>query len=133
MDPGFDTTIDPMLRQLLATIPNFEGLIAGVNLYASEGITVGSTTALIPEASDAAVTGATVEDGMSGDTDFPHGNLKPIVTVGERSICKASYGQKITGVPDGCGAYLPNDSTVRVMAQSESYGPLQDELETYVR
>ena len=32
----------------------------------------------------------------------------------------------VVGVPDGIGAYLPDDSTVRVVVQSESYGPIKD-------
>ena len=37
---------------------------------------IGSITDHIAEAADASATGATVEDGKSGDIDFPHGNLK---------------------------------------------------------
>lgn len=102
-----------------------------MKLYLEEGITVGSTTAIIAEANDAAVTGATIMDGMSGDLHFPHGNLKPIVTVGERSVCPESSGKKVTGVPDGMGAYLLDDVTVRTVWQSESYGPVSQQ-ETYV-
>jgi hypothetical protein len=50
-----------------------------------------------------------VRDGMSGDTDFPHGPLKAIATVGERSTCDDSLGEKIVGVPDGLGVYLVDD------------------------
>lgn len=105
-----------------------DGVSAGLIQYVEEGITVGSTTALIPEASDASrVEGAIAEDGKSGDTEFPYGPLKAIATVGERSVCPASEGEKITGVPDGLGAYLVDDDTVRVIVQSESYGPLRYE------
>jgi hypothetical protein len=88
-----------------------------------EGLAIGSTTALFPEANDAAVVGATVEDGMSGDTNFPWGKIKPIMTSGEMSYCSSSAGNKITGPPDGIGAYLADDDTVRVVVQSEHYGP----------
>lgn len=106
------------------------GVAAGLLQYVEQGLTVGSTTALIPEASDASVTNATVADGQSGDIDFPHGRLKPLATVGERSVCPTSMGSKITGVPDGLGAYLVDEHTVRVVVQSESYGPLRGQ-ETY--
>lgn len=109
-----------------------DGVAAGLIKYATEGITVGSTTDLIPEASDASrINGTTVEDGKSGDTAFPFGNLKAIATVGERSVCDESKGDKITGVPDGLGAYLADDQTVRVIVQSESYGPLRFETFSY--
>lgn len=88
---------------------------------------IGSITALIPEAADAAISGATVADGESGDTDFPYGNLKPLATVGEVSVCDDSMGEMIVGVPDGLGAYLKDDTTVRMIVQSESYGPLRYE------
>ncbi|KAJ1634199.1 hypothetical protein T492DRAFT_611328 [Pavlovales sp. CCMP2436] len=58
---------------------------------------------------------------MSGDIDFPHGNLKPIVTVGE---FWPGNGRFHVGVPDGMGAYLKDDKTVRMIVQSESYGPI---------
>ena len=48
-------------------------------------------------------------------------------TVGEYSICKDSVGEMIVGVPDGLGAYLYDDDTVRLIVQSESYGPLRYE------
>ena len=64
---------------------------------------------------------------MSGDTNFPHGNIKALASVGERSVCPESNGWKITGTPDGLGAYLPDDDTVRVVVQSEGYGPLRIE------
>ena len=45
-------------------------------------------------------------------------------TGGERNVCDENYGFKIAGPPDGVGSYLPNDYTLRVVVQSESYGPL---------
>jgi hypothetical protein len=112
---------------LLSTIFNAEEISAGLKQYKDEGIYIGSTTALIPEASDAAASGARIKDGQSGDVDFAFGNLKPLATIGERSVCDASLGEKIVGVPDGLGAYLIDDETVRVVVQSESYGPLRYE------
>jgi len=46
----------------------------GLEQMSSEGISIGSTTALIAEANDAgAVDGTTIADGESGSVDFPHG------------------------------------------------------------
>jgi hypothetical protein len=50
---------------------------------------------------------------------------KVLATMGERSVCPDSLGEKLVGVPDGVGAYLLDDETVRLVFQSESYGPLQ--------
>ena len=55
-------------------------VMEGLELYSSEGISIGSTTALTLEASDAAVSGAAIEDGQSGDVDFPFGSIKAIAT-----------------------------------------------------
>ena len=122
-DPGFNITMDENTMKILSTMLGAENVFEGLKQYHDEGITVGSTTDLACEASDAAVSGAPIEDGKSGDVDFPHGNIKAIATGGERSVCDSTYGQKITGTPDGVGAYLADDKTVRVVVQSESYGP----------
>ena len=50
-----------------------------------------------------------------------------LATVGEYD--KAS-GYMLVGVPDGMGAYLLDETTVRVVFQSESYGTC---LYTYYR
>ncbi|KAL7577323.1 hypothetical protein ACA910_002061 [Epithemia clementina (nom. ined.)] len=92
---------------------------------------IGSTTQIIADAADAGYSGAPIVDGMSGDTNFPHGDLKVLTTVGEYSICEDSAGEMIVGVPDGLGAYLYDDDTVRVIVQSESYGPLKYESYPY--
>jgi hypothetical protein len=112
---------------LLSTIVGAKGVLSGLEQYRNAGLSIGSTTALIPEASDAAASGAPIVDGQSGDTAFAFGNLKPLATVGERSVCDASLGKKVVGVPDGLGAYLIDDETVRLVVQSESYGPLRYE------
>lgn len=117
------------MKQLLSTINNTVEVIAGLMMYASEGYTIGSTTALVPEASDASITGAPIVDGKSGDIDFPHGSLKVLATVGERSVCESSIGTKLTGPPDGNGSILKDDDTVRVFVQSESYGPVYEAKE----
>lgn len=122
-------TMDENTMKIMSTMIGYKNVMSGLKQYQDEGITVGSTTALACEASDAAVSGAPIEDGKSGDVDFPHGNIKAIATGGERSVCGDTYGHKITGTPDGIGAYLPDDSTVRVIVQSESYGPLR--IESY--
>lgn len=64
---------------------------------------------------------AVVMDGESGDVDYPYGKIKVLNTVGEYD---AETGYMIVGVPDGMGAYLVDDKTVRVVFQSESYGPV---------
>jgi hypothetical protein len=84
----------------------------GLFQYQTSGWNIGSIQESIAEASDAAATGVPVMDGMSGNVNFPHGNMKPIVTIGERSVCDDSQGKKVVGVPDGIGAYLSDDSTV---------------------
>lgn len=123
VDQGFNMTFDDNTLKILSTMVGYEAVISGLQQYKAEGITVGSTTQLACEASDAAVSGAPIEDGLSGDTDFPHGNIKAIATGGERSVCDTTYGLKLTGTPDGIGAYLADDQTVRVVVQSEGYGP----------
>lgn len=82
---------------------------------------IGEHTARIPEASDAGASAALKVDGADGDVDFQFGNLKPIATVGEVDY---KTGTMIVGVPDGLGAYLADDDTVRCVVQSESYGPI---------
>ena len=42
-----------------------------------------------------------------------------LATVGETSTCSGSEGEMIVGVPDGLGAYLVDDKTVRAICQSE--------------
>lgn len=89
--------------------------------YMKDAKPIGHHTALIAEASDAGQSGAPVLDGQSGDVDFPHGNLKVLATVGEYW---PGNGEFYVGVPDGMGAYLKDDHTVRYIVQSESYGQL---------
>ena len=91
--------------------------------FLSSDQTIGSITALIPEATDASTLADSesyIVDGQSGDIAFPHGNIKPIATVGEYD---AETGAMIVGVPDGLGAMLSSDDNVRVIVQSESYLP----------
>lgn len=66
-------------------------------------------------------------DAFQRDTDFPFMDMKVLATMGERSVCPDSLGEKLVGVPDGIGAYLIDDDTVRIIYQSESYGPLRFE------
>ena len=90
---------------------------------------VGTHTAHLAEATDAkygVCAGGEGEafcavDGESGDTNYPHGALKVLATVGE---VNPHTGHMLVGVPDGMGAYLLDDDTVRFVFQSESYGPL---------
>lgn len=128
VDPGFEIALDENLMKIMMTMVNYEGFMEGLQQYQDDVLSIGSITALIPEANDAgAVDDVTIIDGDSGDTRFPHGNLKPVATAGERSVCSASYGEKIVGVPDGLGAYLADDNIVRLVVQSEGYGPLRHE------
>ena len=90
-----------------------------ISTDAAELKPLGAHTALLAEASDA---GSFIEmrhDGGSGDTAFPHGNLKPIATVGEYD---KTSGYMPVGVPDGMGAMLKDANTVRLVWQAESYG-----------
>eukprot|EP00406_Dinophysis_acuminata_P007158 CAMPEP_0179231102 /NCGR_PEP_ID=MMETSP0797-20121207/11171_1 /TAXON_ID=47934 /ORGANISM="Dinophysis acuminata, Strain DAEP01" /LENGTH=764 /DNA_ID=CAMNT_0020938181 /DNA_START=98 /DNA_END=2392 /DNA_ORIENTATION=+ len=82
---------------------------------------IGSHSAHICEATDAAYSTVTVMDGMSGDTEYPYGDIKVLCTVGEFD---KNTGFMLVGVPDGMGAYLKDSSTVRLIFQSESYGPI---------
>ena len=92
---------------------------------------LGSITQNIAEANDASRTGALVIDGLAGDENFPHGEIKPLYTVGEISHCEENLGDVYVGVPDGMGAYLTDDETLRIVVQSESYGPLYYESYPY--
>ncbi len=117
-----ESTID-----VLSSIAGGVDILEAYESYTDNSNIIGSNTALLCEAADASATGIVPMDGESGDTDFPHGNIKVIATMGERSVCDDSEGQKLVGVPDGMGAYLVDDDTVRVVFQSESYGPIRQE------
>ena len=80
-------------------------------------VTIGQTTALIPEAGSA-VQPEWLNDGQSGNTNFPYSSYKALATVGE---VDADTKQGLTGYPDGQAAWLLDDDTVRVAYQSESY------------
>lgn len=114
---GAALSATPFAKQMLYNSGAMDDWVA----ITSHGESIGSITARIPEASDAGGDKKLTIDGMDGDVDFPHGDLKPIATVGEFDICS---GEMVVGVPDGLGATLADDSTVRVIVQSESYGPL---------
>lgn len=124
VDQGLEINEESL--HLLGQVPGASEFLKYFQQYQAEGYTIGSITDLIVEAGDAAVSGAPVEDGKSGDINFPFGEIKPIVTVGERSVCDESYGETMVGWPDGMGAYLLDDETVRVVYQSESYGPIRE-------
>lgn len=57
---------------------------------------LGSITQHISEASDASRVGALVLDGVSGDVNFPHGNIKPVMTVGEINMCEENHGDVVS-------------------------------------
>jgi len=80
---------------------------------------LGWHTALLAEAADAGSRDELVRDGASGDTDFPFGNLKPLLTIGEYD---PYTGYMPAGVPDGQGVYRLDNCTVRLVFQAESSG-----------
>lgn len=91
-------------------------------------VNIGDTTALIPQAGSS-YKPEHLQDGSSGDTDFPYGNFKALATVGE---IDPDNGHVLTGYPDGQAAWLKDEDTVRVAYQSESYATLtSSEGETY--
>ena len=83
-------------------------------------VTIGETTALIPEAGSA-VREEWILDGQSGNINYPYAEFKALATVGE---VDSVTGEALTGYPDGNAAWLHDDDTVRVAYQSESYGRL---------
>ncbi|MEL6929224.1 MAG: esterase-like activity of phytase family protein, partial [Cyanobacteria bacterium J06600_6] len=90
--------------------------------------TIGETTALVPQAGSS-YEPEDLQDGESGNTDFPYGNFKALATVGE---IDPTNGLALTGYPDGQAAWLLDEDTVRVAYQSESYATLtSSEGETY--
>jgi len=124
--------LDPnmLIARYGMNISNPEHLYA-VSAAVNGHLQLGSITEMIIEANDAGRVGAPVIDGLSGDTSFPYGDIKPILTVGEVNMCEENHGDVWVGVPDGMGAYLYDDETVRVIVQSESYGPLRRESYPY--
>ena len=100
--------------------------------------TIGQTTAVMAEAGTASRK-TWRQDGNSGNTQFPFGQFKALATVGEidpsrKNKLKPKDYQALTGVPDGSGAWLKNNSTVRIAYQSESVGPIWERtpsIETY--
>ncbi|AFZ45595.1 Hemolysin-type calcium-binding region [Halothece sp. PCC 7418] len=86
-------------------------------------VSIGETTALIPQAGSSTKP-EHLQDGGSGDTDFPYGNFKALGTVGEED---PENGHVLTGYPDGQAAWLLDDDTVRVAYQSESYATMSNE------
>lgn len=87
----------------------------------AEMMPIGTHTAHICEATDATNSTVVPMDGQSGDTDYPFGDIKVLATVGEYN---SETGYMLVGVPDGIGAMLLDDETVRIVFQSESYGPI---------
>ena len=61
----------------------------------SGDLQLGSLTQLIPEANDAGRVGALVLDGLSGDVDFPNGDMKALYTVGEINMCEENHGDVV--------------------------------------
>lgn len=105
--------------------------VMAIDAVMAGDLNIGTITELLPESSDAMRVGALVEDGKSGATNFPHGPIKALFTVGEINACEENHMDVYTGVPDGMGAYLVDDDTVRIIVQSESYGQLRYETWAY--
>lgn len=80
---------------------------------------IGSNTQLWAEAGDAGKDHHLKKDGKSGDVEFPFAQVKPLFTIGEYG---AKSGYMVTGPPDGQGVMLLDESTIRLIFQSESYG-----------
>jgi len=59
-------------------------------------LNLGTYTQLIPESNDAGRVGALVIDGLSGDIDFPYGDIKPLYTVGEINVCEENHGDVVS-------------------------------------
>lgn len=70
--------------------------VAALSEAVNGHLQLGSTTQFIQEASDAGRTGALVVDGLSGDTNWPHGAFKPILTVGEINMCEENHGEVVS-------------------------------------
>ena len=92
---------------------------------------IGSHTQHICEATDILYADPAMDpvDGQSGDVNYPYGDIKVLLTVGEYL---PSNGYMLVGVPDGMGAMLKDDSTVRIVFQSESYGPMYHESYPFI-
>ncbi|EOD19865.1 hypothetical protein EMIHUDRAFT_458652 [Emiliania huxleyi CCMP1516] len=92
---------------------------------------IGSHTQHICEATDILYADPAMDpvDGQSGDVNYPYGDIKVLLTVGEYL---PSNGYMLVGVPDGMGAMLKDDSTVRIVFQSESYGPMYYESYPFI-
>jgi hypothetical protein len=89
----------------------------------TNGRPIGQTTALIPEASTADDASERI-DGQSGDTAFAYGTFKALATIGE---VNPITGKVLTGYPDGNGAWLLDNDTIRVVYQSESYATMSSQ------
>ncbi|MFM1842298.1 MAG: hypothetical protein RLZZ490_1034, partial [Cyanobacteriota bacterium] len=99
-----------------------------LKLGAAIGPTIGQTTALIPQAGTSTAP-EDLQDGGSGDTDFPYGTFKALATVGE---IDPNSGHVLTGYPDGQAAWLKDEDTIRVAYQSESYATMSNETYPWV-
>ena len=75
--------------------PHAESRFAGL---ASQLVPIGTITELLLEASDAGDNLEFLVDGKSGDVDFPYGDFKTLVTIGEYD---SRSGYMPPGVPDG--------------------------------
>ena len=102
-----------MRNIILSTIFSF---VASTAL--AENVTIGQTTALIPEAG---LSLSPINDGQSGNVNFPHGDFKAIATIGE---VDPQTNESLTGYPDGQAAWLTDNNTIRVVYQSESYATM---------
>ena len=115
------------INKILINAVSFSAIVASSASFAlaQNNIAIGTTTALMAEASTAEGTAEYNLDGQSGDIQFPFiGRMKAIATVGESD---PSTGRALTGYPDGQAAWLVDDQTVRIAYQSESYATMSSE------
>jgi 2',3'-cyclic-nucleotide 2'-phosphodiesterase (5'-nucleotidase family) len=117
---GLSSVYDGLSKAHISNVDSSYSFEDDLNLLSP----IGSTSALIAEASTAGTNEDFLVDGMSGDSDFPFAKFKPLATVGEYDPVT---GYTLTGYPDGQAAWLADDSTIRVAYQSESYATMSSE------
>ena len=70
------------VHQNLLMLINLSSCEPSTTKHQSKKVTIGQTTALIPEAGSA-VKSEWIIDGKSGNTNFPYAEFKALATVGE--------------------------------------------------
>ena len=67
--------------------------VAALSAAVNGRLCLGSTTSFIQEARDA---GLASDHSLSGDTNWPYGGFKPLITVGEINMCEANHGEAVS-------------------------------------